>query len=73
VARRVDVPQVAGESLSGLRERVVWLKMPLLPVSATEIRDRVRRGLPVDDLVPPAVEAYIREHGLYRERPELPA
>jgi len=73
VARRVDVPQAAGESLSGLRERVVWLKMPLLPVSATEIRDRVRRGLPVDDLVPPAVEAYIREHGLYRERPELPA
>jgi nicotinate-nucleotide adenylyltransferase len=42
--------------------------MPLLPVSATEIRDRVRRGLPVDDLVPPAVEAYIREHGLYREK-----
>lgn len=66
VARRADVPQVAGEILSGLRERVVWLKMPLLPVSATGIRDRVRRGLPVDDLVPPAVEAYIHEHGLYR-------
>ena len=66
VARRADVPQAAGESFSGLRERVVWLKMPLLPVSATDIRGRVRRGLAVDDLVPPAVEAYIREHGLYR-------
>ncbi|HLA17865.1 MAG TPA: nicotinate (nicotinamide) nucleotide adenylyltransferase, partial [Dehalococcoidia bacterium] len=66
VARRADVPKAAAERPPGLSERVVRLKMPLLAVSATEIRDRVRRGLPVDDLVPPAVEAYIREHGLYR-------
>ena len=66
VARRVDVPNAAAEGPPGLRERVVWLKMPLLAVSATEIRDRVRRGLPVDGLVPPAVAAYIREHRLYR-------
>ena len=56
VARRADVPQAAGESLSGLRERVVWLKMPLLPVSATEIRERVLRGLPIGDMVPREVE-----------------
>jgi len=47
---------------------VALLKMPLVPVSATEIRERVRRGLPLDDFVPPAVEAYIHEHGLYREK-----
>ena len=66
VARRVDVPKAAAEGLPGLRERVVWLKMPLLAVSATVIRDRVRQGLPVDGLVPPAVAAYIGERGLYR-------
>ena len=68
VARRVDVPQAAGERLPGLSERVVRLKMPLLAVSATEIRERVRRGEPIGELVPPTVGAYIREHGLYRDK-----
>ena len=66
VARRAGVQQEAGEGLPGLRERVVWLKMPLLAVSATEIRDRVSHGLPVDELVPSVVGVYIQEHGLYR-------
>ncbi len=34
-------------------------------VSATEIRNRIRRGLPVHDLTGPAVARYIAEHGLY--------
>jgi len=67
VARREGAPRAAGERLPGLSGRVVWLKMPRVPVSATEIRERVRRGLPVDELVPPAVAAYIRERGLYRD------
>ena len=66
VARREGVPQAAGERLPGLSERVVRLKMPLVDVSATEIRERVRRGEPIGEMVPPAVAAYIREHGLYR-------
>ncbi len=71
VARRVGVERKAvdeaGQRLPGLLDRVVWLKMPLLDMSGTEIRDRIRRGLPVGgDLIPPAEEAYIREHGLYR-------
>jgi nicotinate-nucleotide adenylyltransferase len=56
----------AARRLPGLLDRVAWLKMPLVEVSATEIRDRVRRGLPIGDLVPAVVEAYIREHGLYQ-------
>ena len=66
VARRESVPGAAGERLPGLSERVVWLKMPLVPVSATAIRERVRRGEPIGEMVPPAVAAYIRERGLYR-------
>jgi nicotinate-nucleotide adenylyltransferase len=39
-----------------------------LPLSSQLIRDRLRAGLPVDHLTPPAVVEYILSHGLYRER-----
>ena len=42
------------------------LEAPLIEISATAIRDRVRRGLPIRDLVPPAVADYIADRGLYR-------
>jgi nicotinate-nucleotide adenylyltransferase len=52
----------------GARDHVArsFLGTPRIDISATEIRDRVRRGMPIDFLVPPAVAAYIREHHLYR-------
>jgi nicotinate-nucleotide adenylyltransferase len=37
----------------------------VMPVSATEIRDRLRRGESVEGMLAPEVEAYIRRHGLY--------
>ena len=42
------------------------LPTPLLEISATDIRARVAAGQSIHFLVPPAVEAYIRGHGLYR-------
>ena len=36
------------------------------PISSREIRSRLARGAPVDDLVPPAVARLIEERGLYR-------
>ncbi|HOI54978.1 MAG TPA: nicotinate (nicotinamide) nucleotide adenylyltransferase [Phycisphaerae bacterium] len=41
------------------------LPTPRVDVSATDIRRRIRQGLPIDGLVPPAVADYIREHRLY--------
>lgn len=38
---------------------------PLLPVSSTRIREAIRTWHPVDELLPPAVLRYIREHRLY--------
>ncbi len=71
VARRADVsPEAlegAGRQLPGLLERVVWLEMPLVEVSATGIRERVKDGLSIAEMVPPSVEEYIRQHRLYRE------
>lgn len=40
-------------------------EMDLVRVSSTAVRQRAAEGLPLGDLVPPAVEEYIRSHGLY--------
>ena len=46
-------------------DRFRLLKGPLLNISATEVRNRVAEGQPIDDSVPASVEQYIRYHGLY--------
>ena len=45
---------------------VISMNKTELDISATQIRQLVAEGKPIDDLVPPEVERYIREHGLYR-------
>jgi len=46
--------------------RAQLVEGPGLPVSASEIRSRVRAGQSVRYLVPDTVEAHIRKRGLYR-------
>ena len=41
--------------------------LPMLDISATEIRARVSQGLPIDSMVPPPVARYIDLHQLYRD------
>lgn len=50
---------------ASLPERVVHLEVPQLEVSSTELRDRYRAGKGTRYLVPDAVEAAVRELGLY--------
>lgn len=44
----------------------IIIKNKKLNISATEIRERIAKGQPVNDLVPDGVERYIYEHRLYK-------
>jgi nicotinate-nucleotide adenylyltransferase len=57
-------PSGSGEPAGG-QEEPVGLPTRRVDVSATEIRQRVRSGLPIRGFVVDAVERYIHEHSLY--------
>ncbi|MGC9328660.1 MAG: nicotinate-nicotinamide nucleotide adenylyltransferase, partial [Candidatus Hinthialibacter sp.] len=40
--------------------------MPLIGISSSMIRDRIRKGLSIHYFTPPPVRRYIEDHGLYR-------
>jgi nicotinate-nucleotide adenylyltransferase len=58
---------VLERQLPGLTDRIHWVEMPLLEISSTDVRARLRTGRPISYLLPHAVEVYIRQHGLYME------
>ncbi len=52
-----------------LQKNMTLLTHPLLMVndiSGTKIRERVKKGLPINPFVPPGVGEYITRHGLYK-------
>lgn len=51
----------------GLGRWVDWVPMPLVELSASELRERIARGEDVSGDVPAAALAYIRRHQLYVE------
>ncbi len=53
-----------------LERKLGLIEGPLIGISGTEIRRRVASGLSVRYLVPPGVESFITERGLYKDLAE---
>jgi nicotinate-nucleotide adenylyltransferase len=60
----VDRPRLA----PGHKGRVRFFEIDSPPIASHDLRERARRGEPLDGLVPPAVAEEIERRGLYRER-----
>jgi len=66
-------PGFEGDALLRLRSqltdpsRVELFDIEPVPVASTDVRERIRRGEPVEGLVPPPVADLIAELGLYRD------
>ena len=65
VLMRPGHPGLAAIEIPGLRLHGCTGR--LTETSSTELRDRVKRGQPLTNLVPDSVADYIARHGLYRE------
>lgn len=46
---------------------IVFAHNPMIPISSTDIRRRVRDGEPIEHLVPSPISRYIHHNGLYRK------
>ena len=57
----------AGDADAGSAIPATWLRTRRVDVSATEVRERVRRGLSIRGFVTEAVAGYIERHRLYRQ------
>ena len=70
VAMRPGVPEDELLELSArlpAPDRISFFAMQQMPVSSREIRERVGRGEPIDELVPSRVADAIERLGLYRD------
>jgi nicotinate-nucleotide adenylyltransferase len=64
---RLGVATRPGYAPATASPRIKLFELEPHPVSSSAIRQRVRRGKPIDELVAPAVARYIAEHGLYAQ------
>jgi len=71
-ATHQDVPQppvdwyALEKIVPEIQAPIDWLAGSPIGLASSLIRERVRRGRPIDDQVPAAVGDYIETHGLYR-------
>jgi len=71
MVRPPDTRESLLASLPNDLARAEWFKrlvdVPAVDISSTDIRERVKHGESIAGKVSPAVDRYIRKHGLYRD------
>lgn len=63
----MDVLQKKGKELSKLGAKIVYLNMDKIDISSTAIREGAKQGKDISDMVPCAVQDYIKQERLYEE------
>ena len=56
-----------GAELSGKGAKILYLNIPKISISSTDIRNRVKLHQSISDVVPEKVEQYILQEHLYEE------
>jgi nicotinate-nucleotide adenylyltransferase len=62
---KIDL-QLLEEQIPGLSAKLVWVDAPLIDISASTIRQRLRKNQPVRYFLPHTVYQTIQERNLYR-------
>lgn len=63
----VQAPRELQAHLAKQGRTLLHIPFVPMPVSASEIRHRLAKGLSTADMLDPAVEQYIKQHGLYQQ------
>jgi nicotinate-nucleotide adenylyltransferase len=60
-----EIPRETLSAVPGIESRIDYIEMPLLEISSTDLRERIRDGRTTEFLVTAAVRSAINELGLY--------
>jgi nicotinate-nucleotide adenylyltransferase len=66
IASLVAVSRPGEKDTGGLEGNIRSIEMPLMEISSTMIRCRIKARQPIEGFLAPAVVEYIRDKGLYR-------
>jgi len=62
-----DLQKLQNNIAASFIDKVSVLEIPLLSISSTDIRDRVKKSRSIRYLVPEAVDYYVHQNGVYRQ------